>query len=132
MIIIIIVSAVIFIISRAVLKGKVTKNKAIDGNILSFGQNYFLTNTIGNIYTIHAEHDAVNKLPYTKKKKTINMLVVRFTKNNKLCMSKPCEQCIENIHKFAPKKGYIVKNIYYSTGNEEIKKTTLYKLKKTI
>jgi deoxycytidylate deaminase len=129
MIIIVIVNAVISFISRAVLKGKVTKNKAISGKIISFGQNYYLTNSIGKIYTIHAEHDAINKLPYTKKKMTINLLVVRFTKNNKLCMSKPCDQCINNIHNLAPKKGYIVKNIYYSTSEETIEKTSLTRLK---
>lgn len=125
MIIIIIVNAAISFISRAVLKGKITKKQAINGKIISFGQNHYLTNSIGNIYTIHAEHDAIRNLPYTRKQTTINLLVVRFTKNNKLCMSKPCDQCISNIYKQAPKKGYIVKNIYYSTEDETIIKTTL-------
>lgn len=122
-------NADISFILRAVLKGKVTKDKAISGNILSFGENYFLTNNIGKLYMIHAEHDAINNLPYTKKKQNINLLVVRFTKNNKLCMSKPCEQCIKNIYKLAPKKGYNVKNIYYSTEDENITKTTLTRLR---
>jgi cytidine deaminase len=130
--IITIVNADISFIARAVLKGKVTKDKGISGNILSFGENYFMTNNIGKLYMIHAEHDAINNLPYTKKRQTINLLVVRFTKNNKLCMSKPCDKCIQNIYKLAPKKGYIVKNIYYSTEDENIEKTTLNRLRRQL
>jgi deoxycytidylate deaminase len=128
-IILIIAIAASFSILRAVLKGKITKDKEIDGSILSFGENHFMASNIGDLYTIHAEHDAINNLPYTKKKKTINLLVVRFTKNKKLCMSKPCNQCIQNIYKFAPRKGYTVKNIYYSTEQETIHKTTLNRLR---
>jgi ribosomal protein L28 len=128
-IILIIAIAASFSILRAVLKGKITKDTKINGNILSFGENHYMANNIGDLYTIHAEHDAINNLPYTKKRQNINMLVVRFTKNKKLCMSKPCNQCIKNISKFAPKKGYIVKNIYYSTEEETIHKTTLNRLR---
>jgi deoxycytidylate deaminase len=124
-----IVNVAIFIISRAVLKGKVTKGKVISGKILSYGQNHFLTNKIGSIYTIHAEHDAINKLPYSEKQTNINLLVVRFTKNNKLCMSKPCEQCIRNMIILSPRKNYNIKNVYYSLNDESIKKTTLTRLK---
>jgi cytidine deaminase len=120
--------AVISSIYRAVLKGKVTKDKAINGNILSFGENHYMANNIGKLYMIHAEHDAIKKLPYTKKRTTINLLVVRFTKNKKLCMSKPCNKCIQNMHTLAPKKGYNIRNIYYSTENGTIEKTTLTRL----
>jgi deoxycytidylate deaminase len=123
-----IANVVISFISRAVLKGKITKDMGINGNILSFGENHYMANNIGKLYTVHAEHDAINNLPYTKKRQTINLLVVRFTKNNKLCMSKPCNQCIKNIYKYGPKKGYIIRNIYYSTEDETIEKTTLSRL----
>jgi cytidine deaminase len=91
-----------------------------------------MANNIGKLYMIHAEHDAIIKLPYTKKQISINLLVVRFTKNGKLCMSRPCNQCIQNMYKLAPKKGYIIKNIYYSTEDEKIQKTTLNKLRTQI
>ena len=122
-IIITVASVVISIISLAALKGKIAK-----GNILSFGQNHYPCN--GKTDTIHAEHDAINKLPFKRnnEKIKINMLVLRFTKNFKLCMSKPCNQCINNMIHLFPKKGYIIKNIYYSNTNGDIEKTTLEKI----
>jgi cytidine deaminase len=100
-------------------------------NILSFGINYFMNNSLGNKYMIHAEHDAIRKLPYNdKRRKSINILVLRFTKTNKLCMSRPCLQCLQYMLKICPKKGYNVKNIYYSTNNGNIEKTKINKLMK--
>ena len=108
---------------RVVSKGKLAK-----ANILSYGQNYYTTNTIIN--NIHAEHDAINKLPYSRKQKNINILVLRFKKDKKLCMSRPCSLCIEKMLVLFPQKGYIIKDIYYSTNDEMIEKTTLSKLNK--
>lgn len=91
-------------------------------NILSFGFN--ATGTPG----IHAEHDAINKLKPLKKTKhlqNVNMLVVRISKNNKLQSSKPCANCIEHIKKLPEKKGYRIKNIYYSNEQGEIVKSNL-------
>jgi cytidine deaminase len=98
-------------------------------NVLSFGQNHYVCNS--KTVTIHAEHDAINKLPYKRKKENINMLVLRFTKNYKLCMSKPCDQCINNMVNLFPKKGYIIKDIYYSNTEGNIEKTTLKKIIQT-
>ncbi len=118
-------SVVTSITSLAVLRGKLAKR-----NILSFGQNHYPCN--GKTDTIHAEHDAINKLPFKRNndKTKINMLVLRFTKNFKMCMSKPCDQCINNMVHLFPKKGYIIKDIYYSNTEGNIEKTTLDKIVK--
>jgi len=77
--------------------------------------------------SIHAEHDAINKLPYSRKKRSINMLVVRFA-NNGLTISKPCGKCINMMYNMFPKKGYCVKKIYYSSIDGTIHKTSLYNI----
>lgn len=101
------------------------------GKVLSFGQNhfplyseYYKTPTC----SIHAERDAINKLPKIRKKKKINMLVLRFTKSKQLTMSLPCKKCIDNMRTLFPKKGYIVQNIYYSNYDGSIQKTNLSKI----
>ena len=49
-------------------------------------------------------------------------------KNNKLGMSQPCNNCVKMLSSMPTKKGYIIKNIYYSDSNNNIIKTTLTKL----
>lgn len=64
--------------------------------------------------TIHAEVDAMLKLPYQKKIKRINLAV--FTTNRDgtiLRMSKCCRNCLKSIDVIAKKKNYIVNRIYY-------------------
>ncbi len=97
-------------------------------NILSFGYNHYIPN---KIHTIHAEHDSINKLPYYTRQRSfcsINILVVRLSKNNKLGMSRPCKNCIRNMNILPPKKGYTIKDVYYSDSQGNIIKTTLNKL----
>ena len=49
--------------------------------------------------------------------KKVNLIVIRIDKTNTLQMAKPCSHCLETI-----KQLNIIKNIYYSTGNnDEIK-----------
>jgi len=98
-----------------------------DDNILSYGFNKVTGRNNGSI---HAEHDAINKLkPLGRnKKEIINLLVVRFSKNKKLQNSKPCANCIKNMKNLPQKKGYKIKNIYYSNDNGVIVKITLSNL----
>jgi hypothetical protein len=101
-------------------------------NILSFGFNR-MGDIEGNKPGIHAEHDAINKLkPLNIKKKlvAINLLVVRFSKNNKIGNSKPCANCILMMRSFPPKKGYKIRNIYYSDDCGNIVKSSLNILEK--
>jgi len=95
--------------------------------ILSYGINHYQPTTITR--TIHAEVDALNKLPFSRKKRKINILILRLTKKDKnLCMSRPCQSCLNTMAYLLPKKGYIIKNVYYSNANGTIEKTTLSKL----
>lgn len=89
--------------------------------------------TTRNHAGVHAEHDAINKLkPLARNKKLepINLLVVRFSKNNKLQNSKPCANCIQTMKTLPEKKGYRIKNIYYSNDNGVIVKISLNNLEK--
>jgi hypothetical protein len=64
--------------------------------------------------TIHAEVDAMLKLPYQKKTKRISLAV--FTTNRDgsiLRMSKCCQNCLKSIDIIAKRKNYIIKDIYY-------------------
>ena len=87
----------------------------------------------GNQPGIHAEHDAINRLKPLQRKKhlqLINILVIRLSKNNKIQNSKPCANCIKNMKTLPEKKGYKIRNIYYSDDNGEIVKTSLKNLEK--
>ncbi len=81
---------------------------------------------------IHAEHNALTKLkPLRIKKKleTINILVIRLSKTNRIQSSKPCDNCIKMMNIIPEKKGYKIQNIYYSDNDGNIIKTTLNNLK---
>ncbi len=116
--------AVIIITCRVFYEGKHIQNKA---RILTYGFNR--NGDIDGKYPgIHAEHDAINKLkPINRKKylQNVNLLVIRLTKNNKLQQSKPCAICIRIMKTLPQKKGYKIKNIYYSNINGEIIKSNL-------
>lgn len=109
---------------------KANKNALKKANILSFGFNR-MGDINGNEAGVHAEHDAINKLkPLERKKKleSINLLVIRFSKNNKLQNSKPCANCIQTLKTLPEKKGYKIKNIFYSNDNGDIVKSNLKNL----
>lgn len=113
---------------HAFYKGKNAISKK--ANILSYGFNS-MGDVNGKTPGIHAEHDAINRLkPLYRKKnlQNINILVIRLSKNNKLQNSKPCANCIENMRILPEKKGYKIKNIYYSSDNGDIIKTSLKNL----
>jgi cytidine deaminase len=80
---------------------------------------------------IHAEHDAINKLQplkYKKKLESINLLVIRVSKTNKIQSSKPCGNCIEKMKTLPTKKGYKIQDIYYSDSEGSIIKKSLESL----
>ena len=101
-------------------------------NILSYGFN-MMGDISGNQPGVHAEHDAINGLRPLRRKKhlqNVNILVIRVSKNNKLQNSKPCANCIETMRVLPQKKGYRIRNIYYSNENGEIIKSSLQNLEK--
>jgi hypothetical protein len=123
------VCAEIIITQPVFYKGNASLKKA---NILSFGFN-MMGDINGNQPGIHAEHDAINRLKPLQRKKhlqSINILVIRLSKNNKIQNSKPCANCIKNMKLLPEKKGYKIRNIYYSDDNGEIVKSSLKNLEK--
>lgn len=78
--------------------------------------------------SIHAEHDALNNLPYYKRQtklKNINILIIRVSKTKKFTMSKPCLNCVKKLQFLPSKKGYKIQNIYYSDEDGEISQIKL-------
>jgi len=74
-------------------------------------------------HTVHAEVDAMLKLPIQKNKKKINLAV--FTTNKEgtiLRMSKCCDNCLKSIYLISKRKNYIIHKIYYidENGNLDI------------
>ena len=60
--------------------------------------------------SIHAEIDAVSKLRKSKKCKKVNMIVFRVNNSgSKLCMAKPCCNCIKGIKQEFERKNYRLK-----------------------
>ena len=99
-------------------------------NILSHGINTY--NIKHNNGSTHAEVNAINNLPSCpnnrKHLKKINIFVIRTSNTGKIGMSKPCIKCIHDMNILPQKKGYIIKNIYYSDPTGEIITTSLNKL----
>jgi deoxycytidylate deaminase len=62
-------------------------------NILSTGLNYFT-----NSKNYHAEMDAANKLKHNDNNKRIDLIVIRIDKQNNLCNSMPCSNCMYYLH----------------------------------
>jgi cytidine deaminase len=84
--------------------------------------------------TIHAEADAIQRLPLIrgfKKLQPIHICVIKTTKTGKLGNSKPCVHCIQQMINTAPKKGYKIEWIYYSKNDGNIEKCKLSKFMET-
>ena len=100
-------------------------------NILSIGMNKY-ADVAGVMPSIHAEHDAILRLPCLKNKNKklvkINLLVIRFLKTYTLANSKPCLKCIQNMIELPKKRGYKIEDIYYSENDRTIIKTNINKL----
>jgi len=100
--------------------------------ILSYGVNKY-SDIDGIIPSIHAEYDAISKLqPLDKRgKKNLyrcNIFITRFSKGSKIGNSKPCYQCVLNIHNLPEQKGYQIKNVFYTDDEENIIKKTINEL----
>lgn len=91
---------------------------------ISYGENHLRSSA-----SIHAEENCVQKLLPKKFKRIVNVsiLVIRINLEGGLSMSKPCFKCIEKMND-AHKYGYRIKNVYYSTKEGNIVKTSLSKL----
>lgn len=77
----------------------------------------------GCCYNIHAEMDAIRRLPpldLRGRKRAIILLVVRIDKLGNLKNSEPCFKCIEYIEKVNLKTSYKIKHVCYSDANGDI------------
>ena len=90
------------------------------GNAIKKGDNTTRENFNGCCYGRHAEMSAIKKLPPLKdkkKKKVVNLLVIRVSCSGQLKNSRPCKKCIEKLQMI---RGYKIKNVYYSTSDGTI------------
>tara|TARA_B100001094_G_scaffold167642_1_gene162177 strand:- start:2632 stop:2940 length:309 start_codon:yes stop_codon:yes gene_type:complete len=80
-------------------------------------------NTYGNL---HAEMDAMNKLPINKKNKMIkiNVFVFRISRSKKknLMLARCCDNCYKGIYSIAKQKNYKIKNIFFTNENGCVEK----------
>lgn len=99
--------------------------------IMTFGMN--LRKEQPYVRTIHAEADALYRLPLRNNKKlqSIHLCVIKTTKTGKLGNSKPCFHCISTLIAEAPKKGYRIEWIFYSKETGEMEKCKLSKFLET-
>jgi cytidine deaminase len=70
-----------------------------------------------NLGTIHAEENAIRKLPTLPRKsrlKKVDILVIRTTKDGNLGCSKPCMNCLLMMKNWLPDKGYTLGTVYFS------------------
>ena len=95
------------------------------GIIYSIGVNLYNTdlNTSYKSHTpltIHAEHNAIHKLPKNPKKrsKVIDIIVFRTNKKgDSLLMSKSCPNCLKHLTRGLIHKNYKLRNFYYTNNN---------------
>ncbi len=67
--------------------------------------------------TIHAEDDAIEKLPSLRRMRRlrrIDLLVIRANAGGTVGNSKPCITCIRALALKLPKKGYILDTVHYT------------------
>ena len=87
-----------------------------NGRILSYGENRPRgTNPV--FPTVHAECDAMRKLPTAgRRRKRLDLLVIRLNKGGTIGNSKPCSMCLEELQKL-PSRGYVLETVHYSLMN---------------
>jgi len=89
--------------------------------IFSIGINLYHSSNRND--STHAEVSAILNLPCkgrNKKLYKINIIVIRTSLSGKVGNSKPCFRCILNMLTLPQKRGYIIKNVYYSNENGQI------------
>ena len=82
---------------------------------MAYGENHYNPN--GIFPTVHAEDDAINKLPVlrrNRKLKKVDLLVIRANQGGTVGNSKPCVKCLGDLYTKLPKKGYILDTVHYT------------------
>lgn len=97
--------------------------------MLSYGENHYRPSACTVFPTIHAECDAISKLPKRRRGsrlKKVDILVVRSNIGGTVGNSKPCFKCLQSLYTDLPKKGYMLDTVHYTVqgGLVESKKFT--------
>ena len=82
-----------------------------------YAKGYNKYNTGPGFQTIHAEHDAINNLPFikNKNKKKVDVLIFRTCKKGKSNkIAAPCIECQKRLYFDIEKKGYTLNKVYYT------------------
>jgi len=88
--------------------------------VMSYGENR-PNWTRGTCPTIHAEDDAMQKLPQNKKRlKRVNLMVIRANIGGTVGNSRPCIKCTDILFKKLPLRGYILDKLYYTSKGGEL------------
>ena len=100
--------------------------------VLAYGENHYtsLVN-FDRVSSIHAEDNAIRKLPHNpthKRLKKVDILVIRTNNNGGLMNSKPCILCLMLLCTKLPSKGYSLCNVYYSTSQGKVESNSLQHL----
>lgn len=93
-------------------------------SLVNYGENHYKRFDMEFMSSIHAEINAMNKLPYLprhKRPKKVDLLVIRVNKGGSMGNSKPCIHCILQLKRYLPIKGYHLDTIYYTTTDGIIK-----------
>jgi cytidine deaminase len=75
---------------------------------------------MNRVSSIHAEDNAIRKLPSlpkNKKLKRVDILVIRVNKSGMMANSKPCIHCLMLMITRLPLKGYSLSDIYFSNAD---------------
>jgi tRNA(Arg) A34 adenosine deaminase TadA len=90
----------------------VYKNK-----IIAIGRNLNKTHPLAELFSrrpgaiyLHAEIDAIRRIPNSIPLKECSLVVIRTDRRNQLMYSKPCEGCLRAI------KQYELEKVFYSTS----------------
>lgn len=121
----IIVIAIVILIANILPVSVLYGAKRRRQNELSRGNNQFMfvmRNGKRQVDTLHAEIDAMNKLPHNSSKRLIqvNMYVIRLGNHGKLANSKPCQNCVTLLANGLTQKGYKLRYVNYSDEQGEI------------
>lgn len=90
---------------------------------MSTGENSTREARNGCCYGLHAEMDAIRKLPpipLKAKKKRISLVVIRVDRMGNLRNSAPCFKCIQYMYRLNLTTSYKIENVYYSNQNGDI------------
>ncbi|NBP66080.1 MAG: hypothetical protein EBU66_15640 [Bacteroidetes bacterium] len=100
-------------------------------SLVNYGENIYKDRANIVKSSIHAEVNAMNKLPTlrrNKKPKKVDLLVIRTSRTEVLGNSKPCIHCILQLKEGLPLKGYILNTVYYSDTEGKIHKVKFSEL----